>query len=223
MKQQSGLMFWGRTVALAACGAKRWPARFAVGFAQVAVAGCMLSCAPHSAVGPHDPVVRWVSPTDAIPQGRAPGAQFRLLSTAPDGSKSYALVLAQGDEVLTALADFARNQNVVSGRFTGIGAVLNAEVGWFDPVQKVYKGMFFGEQMEVLALTGDIALGTDAAPKVHAHVALGRSDARVRGGHLLSAIVSPTLEVFLTTYPQSLHKRTNPAVGLELIDPSMSP
>jgi len=223
MKRPFGLVFWGRTVALAAYRAKRRPARVAVGFAHLAVAGSLVACSPHAAVGLHDPVVRWISPADMIPHGKAPMAQSRLLSTAPDGTKSYALVLSQGDEVLTALAEFALAQNVVSAHFTGIGAVLNAEIAWFDPVQKVYKGMFFGEQMEVLALSGDIALGRDATPKVHAHVALARSDARVRGGHVVSAIVSPTLEVFITTYPIALHKRTNPAVGLDLIDPSTSP
>ncbi len=198
--------------------------RFAMGLPGLAIAGAMLSCGPpRPPIAAHDPIVRWISPADAIPHGRAPGAKFHLLATAADGSKSFALVLAQGDDVLTALADFAREQNVVSAHFMAIGAVLNAEIGWFDPVHKVYKGMFFDEQMEVLALSGDIALGTDAGPKVHAHIVLGRSDTRLRGGHLLSATVSPTLEVFVTTFPQPLHKRTDPAVGLELIDPSTTP
>jgi hypothetical protein len=38
---------------------------------------------------------------------------------------------------------------------------------------------------------------------------------------LLSAIASPTLEVYLTTFPMPLHKRVDPNTELQLIDPSI--
>jgi predicted DNA-binding protein with PD1-like motif len=188
--------------------------------AALALSACASARPPN---GTLEPVVRWVQPSAAIPHGSAPGAKVRLLATEPDGTQEYVLVLSQGDEALTALSDFARDRHVVAAHFAGIGAVLNAEVGWLDPVQKVYKAMFTAEQTEVLSLVGDMALGSDGAPKVHAHIVLGRSNGHLRGGHLLSATVSPTLEVFVTTFPEALHKRLDPAQGLELIDPSIAP
>jgi hypothetical protein len=38
-----------------------------------------------------------------------------------------------------------------------------------------------------------------------------------RGGHLMSAIVRPTLEVVLTESPGFLKRQTDPATGLALI------
>src|SRR5580658_2588332 len=58
-----------------------------------------LSCAAHSPPGPSAPVVRWLKPSETAPHGSAPGAQTRLLTTQPDGTKTYALVLSQGDQV----------------------------------------------------------------------------------------------------------------------------
>jgi predicted DNA-binding protein with PD1-like motif len=83
------------------------------------------------------------------------------------------------------------------------------------------KGMSRHEQVEVLALLGDIALESDGKPVVHTHVVLGRSEGQTWGGHLLAAIVSPTLELFVTTYPEPLHKRFDPATDLQLIDLSL--
>jgi predicted DNA-binding protein with PD1-like motif len=166
--------------------------------------------------------VRWLKPSETGPKGKAPGAKIRLLAESRNGEKSYALVLARGDEVLSALADFARTQHVVSGHFTGIGAVRDPEVAWFDPNRKEYQAMSLTEQMEVLTLAGDIALGVDGQPVVHAHVSLGRDDGNVWGGHLLRATTSPTLEVFVTTYSRPLHKRLDPETGLQLIDPTLN-
>jgi uncharacterized protein len=181
------------------------------------------SCAPRATVAPNAPVVRWVKPSETAPHGRAPGARFRLVSTQADGTKTYALVLSEGDDVGTALATFAGDQKVLSGHFSAIGAVRDAEVAWFDEGRKEFKAMALHEQMEVVGLSGDMTLGPDGRPTVHAHVSLARSDGAVWGGHLLGATVSPTLEVFVTTYPIALHKRPDPATGLQLIDPSLDP
>ena len=57
------------------------------------------------------------------------------------------------------------------------------------------------EQVEVVSLIGDVALGPDDRPSLHLHVVLGRSDGSAMGGHLLEAQVRPTLEVVLTESP----------------------
>jgi predicted DNA-binding protein with PD1-like motif len=45
---------------------------------------------------------------------------------------------------------------------------------------------------------GDIAMGDDGKPGLHAHCILGLSDGSVRGGHFLSGKVRPTLEIVVT-------------------------
>jgi uncharacterized protein len=172
------------------------------------------------------PTVRWLKPSETGPHGLArlaPGAQARSLTTLPDGTRTYVLILSQGDEVLTALADFAKAHRVGNAHFSAIGAVRDPEVGWFDPSRKQYKGMSLHEQMEVLTLSGDIALGAGDQPIVHAHIALARSEGQAWGGHLLQATTSPTVELYITTYPEALHKRLDPTTGLQLIDPSIGP
>src|SRR4051812_37305238 len=166
----------------------------------------------------HDPSVRYVSSVQLKPNGAAPGAQHRLLATRPDGTQEYALVLARGDEVMTALSDFARAKRVTAATFTALGAVRNAEVGWFDFSKEQYKAMRFDEQLEVLSLVGDIGLAEDGKPTVHAHCGLGRESGRALGGHLITATVSPTLELFVTSYPQALRKQRSHKDDIELFE-----
>jgi hypothetical protein len=165
--------------------------------------------------------VRWVPPAEATPHGEAPHAQARLLKAEPTGLRFYALVLQDGDEVVTALSDFAHEEHVVSAHFVAIGAVRDPEVAWFDPAHKQYKGITRHEQMEVLTLSGDIALAENGEPVVHAHMVLGASDGMAWGGHVLGAIASPTLEIYVTCFPDPLHKKLDAQTGLQLIDPTI--
>ena len=169
------------------------------------------ACAHH-----HEPVVRYLARTEMKPSGAAPGTQRRLLSTRTDGAKEFVLVLASGDDVMTALNDFAQAEQVVAATFKGIGAVRSAEVGWFDFERKQYKAMRHDEQLEVLSLVGDIGQNAEGKPAVHAHATLGRESGRAFGGHLIAATVSPTLEVFVTTYPVALKKQVEPSNDVEL-------
>jgi hypothetical protein len=130
-------------------------------------------------------------------------------------------VLSQGDQVQAAIAGFANDHHVVDAHFSAIGAVRDPEVAWFDESRKQYKAMSVHEQMEVVALSGDIALGVDGHPVVHTHLVLARSDGQSWGGHLIEATVSPTLELYVTTFPDPLRKRLDPATDLLLIDPSL--
>ncbi|MBA4037107.1 MAG: DNA-binding protein, partial [Bradyrhizobium sp.] len=46
----------------------------------------------------------------------------------------------------------------------------------------------------------------------------GLSDGSTRGGHLLTGIVRPTLEVVMTEVPVALRRRKRPDLGIALID-----
>jgi predicted DNA-binding protein with PD1-like motif len=163
------------------------------------------------------PTTRWVAPSNTGPSGTAPHATSRVLATHPDGSRELVLILSTGDEILTALADLAKRESITAARFTAIGAVSEGEVAHFDFTRKQYKGLKLVEQLEMVSLIGDIALDKDGKPTVHAHAVLGRSDGTTIGGHLLGAIAKPTLEVFITTYPQALQKQLVPESDTQVI------
>ena len=133
-----------------------------------------------------------------------------------DRERTFAIVFDSGDEVTSGLTRFAREQNLSAARFTAIGAIQSAVLGYFDWQKKDYERNPIDDQVEVLALVGDVALA-NGEPRIHAHVVLGMRDGTARGGHLLEARVRPTLEVILTESPAYLKREFDPESGLALI------
>jgi predicted DNA-binding protein with PD1-like motif len=132
--------------------------------------------------------------------------------------KTYLLVFRTGQEVMRGLLAFARKHTLTAGHLTGIGAVSDAVIGYFDPEKKAYLRNHETGQAEVLSLTGNLALNGNE-PFFHVHVALGRREGAARGGHLFEATVRPTVELVLTTYARPVRRRIDAEWGLPLIDP----
>jgi predicted DNA-binding protein with PD1-like motif len=130
---------------------------------------------------------------------------------------TYAVVLDTGDEVIGELSNFVRQQEVEAASLTAIGAFSRAVLGYFQWETKQYKKIPVNEQVEVLSLLGDVAVG-DQGPTLHLHAVLGKGDGSVVGGHLIEAYVRPTLEVILIQPPSYLRKRKDAETGLALID-----
>lgn len=128
----------------------------------------------------------------------------------------YVLIFDSGEEVMQGLKTFANDHKLSSARFTAIGAFQKAQLGFFDFAIKDYHKIEVNEQAEVLSLMGDVALYGDNS-KVHAHVVLGKSDGNAVGGHLMNAIVHPTLEVILEETRSYLQRRMDKETGLPLI------
>jgi predicted DNA-binding protein with PD1-like motif len=133
-------------------------------------------------------------------------------------AKTYLLEFRTGQEVMQGLLAFARKHHLVAGHLTGIGAISDAVVGYFEPQTKSYLRIPEKGQAEVLALTGNLALYNDE-PFFHVHTVLGLRDGSTRGGHLFEATVRPTVEVVLTTYPRPVRRKIDPGTGLPLLDP----
>ena len=160
----------------------------------------------------------YVSPAEAVPTGKAPKMQVQLLNPGEE-TKQYAVIFYQGDEAFSGLLEFAQKYHVTSAHFTAIGAVSGATLAWFDPQRKMYKKIPIVGQHEVIGMSGDVAL-YQGKPVVHTHMVVGGPDGTTQGGHVLSADVSPTLEVMLTVDPVTMQKRFDPATDLTLIEPA---
>jgi predicted DNA-binding protein with PD1-like motif len=159
----------------------------------------------------------YTRPGPVTERGRAPGLQSRLVSENAAGEKTYAVVFAKGDEVLSGLTEFAIAENFTAGAFTAIGALQSARFGWFDRERKAFRHILINEQVELVSFIGNVAL-VNATPQIHAHCGVAFCDGQMRGGHLLEAIAWPTLELFFTACPITLVKKHDEETDLFLFD-----
>lgn len=135
-----------------------------------------------------------------------------------DGSeKTYALILETGEEVVSQLQRFIKENDLAASRFTAIGAFSSATLAYFNWDQKDYEKIAINEQVEVLSLIGDVTK-QDGESQSHIHVVVGKRDGSAHGGHLLQAYVRPTLEIILTESPAYLKRSFDAESGLALID-----
>ncbi len=130
----------------------------------------------------------------------------------------FLIRLEAGEETMAALRSWAAEQKVGFAVLWAIGAMRRAIVGYFDTTAAIYRQISVEEQVEVLNITGNVALGEDGAPIVHAHAILGRSDGSTVGGHLIEGHVFPMLEVVVRVFPEPVYRRADPTIGLTLWD-----
>lgn len=133
-----------------------------------------------------------------------------------DLGETTVLVFDTGDEVISTLTKFAKDRHITAAHFTAIGAFRDAGLGYFDVETKKYVRNQVDEQVEVVSLSGDIALDGEK-PVIHAHGVVAKRDGSTMGGHILEAHVRPTLELMLEKSPVRLQKKLDANSGLALI------
>ena len=141
--------------------------------------------------------------------------RWKLINDGPQ--RTFALVFEKGDEIIAEMTAFAAEQELSASQFTGLGALSDVVLGFFDWETKDYRRIAVREQVEVVSLVGDVTCG-DGQPKLHPHIVVSKSDGAAMGGHLLEGHVRPTLEVIVTESPAHLRRRRDPETGLALID-----
>lgn len=130
----------------------------------------------------------------------------------------FFLVFERGEEFFSAMADFCRQTEIHWAQFSGIGAVENVQIGYYDLPNRQY---VFRQEMgpfEVANMDGNVS-ELNEEPLIHAHGVLSRCDESLEcvGGHLRSATVALTLEVCLWEVTQPLLRELDEDTGLNLI------
>jgi predicted DNA-binding protein with PD1-like motif len=122
-----------------------------------------------------------------------------------------------GEHAAEAVAEVLRREKVTYASLTGLGAVSWAKLAYYNTTTRTYEEHTVDDQMEVISLVGNTTL-RDGAPFIHWHVALGRRDMSMIGGHFLDAIIRPNLEVWLRRESTEIHRVFDEASGLALMD-----
>jgi uncharacterized protein len=136
-----------------------------------------------------------------------------------NGQRTFALVLQTGDEAMSSIEQFAKQNRVSAAQISGIGAFSAVTLKYFDWEQKRYLSNEVNEQVEVASLLGDVALAPSGEPSIHVHMVVGRRDGSAMAGHLGTGQVRPTLELVVTESPAHLRKVKDATTGLALIEP----
>jgi predicted DNA-binding protein with PD1-like motif len=143
--------------------------------------------------------------------------KYRITTTR--STESYGIVarLAAGEEIHTVLKAIARERAIPSAALTGLGAVNDVTLAFFDPAQRVYREMRLIEDLEVATMTGNIAWVGDE-PIIHLHGVVSRTDCTTAAGHIMRGVVSVTLEVMIRVDSVKLARRHDADFGLNLLD-----
>jgi hypothetical protein len=127
-----------------------------------------------------------------------------------DAGSAFLLGLDYGAELLGQLREFLIENNIDSAFVNGIGALISAEIGYYDQKRKEYAKKRFTERAEILSLNGNVSL-LEGEIFPHIHVVLGY-DNRLFAGHLFSAEVFAcelfVLELIGSTPKRGLDERT---------------
>lgn len=137
------------------------------------------------------------------------------METRSMGEGAFCVRLERGDEVIASLTAFATEHGIHAGSMSGIGAVMDTELGFYELETQTYHRKTFAEDHELLSLIGNFSR-VDGAPFVHAHVTLGGSDFRVVGGHLFKAVVAVTVELVVRPLEGAVDRSLDEACGLKL-------
>jgi uncharacterized protein len=159
----------------------------------------------------------YTSPFHVPELGKAPGIRVLQTTVVSSTPRSWIIVFANGDEVMSGLTDWVRREKIAGARLSAIGAFSSAKFGWFDKDKRAYRDIRVNEQVECVSMIGDVGL-VNGHPALHVHGCIAREDGAVRGGHLLEATVFPTLELFLTESQVPLAKKLDPSTNLELFN-----
>jgi predicted DNA-binding protein with PD1-like motif len=109
--------------------------------------------------------------------------------------RSFMFRIPEGEVLPEAVNRFAEEKNVLVGTVTGIGSLINPEIGYFDEEEGEYRVIQLKGLYELVSLMGNISL-KDGKTFAHIHVSLGGPDGRLYGGHLVEGEVF-VAEVFI--------------------------
>lgn len=132
-------------------------------------------------------------------------------------NNKYLIRLYKDEDLFVALEEFAQRENLKAGMLKGIGALKDVELGYYHLDEKTYDRKEFNDEYELLSLDGNLS-SLNSKPFFHIHTVLGASDFSCIGGHLFSAKVAVTTELYFFPLDVTVEREMNDEIGLNLLN-----
>ncbi len=129
----------------------------------------------------------------------------------------YLIRLEKGEEVIGSLRAFVRQERIPAATLSGLGAADDVTVAFFDTETKAYRNYRRTGLIEITSLIGNVSW-KGADPVVHVHVTAFHETEGALGGHLVSAVVSATVEIGVEPYERKVERVQDAAIGLPLLE-----
>ena len=124
--------------------------------------------------------------------------------------------IERGKPLMETLLKYAQERKLPSASISGLGALQDPTLGYFDFNIGNYHFNTIKGLYELISLNGNITK-YQGEYVVHVHVALGNDQYQVFGGHLKEAIVGVTAEITITPLTSSVNRKPDLDTHLNLI------
>lgn len=121
--------------------------------------------------------------------------------------------LDKGDEIIESIKKVSDELKIKTAVFSAIGATDDFTVGVFSLENSDYERFTYTGNHEITELSGNITT-VDSKPYIHAHITCAGENAGIVGGHLLRAVVSLTLELFIIEINTEVSRAFDPEAGI---------
>ena len=132
--------------------------------------------------------------------------------------QGYVLRLDPGEEIVSSLTRLVADENIQLASVSAIGAANDVTIGIFNTAEKQYYSQRYQGDYEISALVGSVTR-KEGEPYLHLHITIGNPvTGQVHAGHLTSAVISATLELFLQVWDGQVGRKFSDRVGLNLFE-----
>lgn len=126
------------------------------------------------------------------------------------------LRIDRGEDIVTKLKELCALENISLGSVSGIGAVMETEIGIFNVDTKEYFSKKVEGLYEVSNLTGNISQ-MNGETYLHLHITIGDvKKNEVYAGHLNRAVVGATAEIIVSVIDGQVDRQKDENIGLNL-------
>ena len=131
-------------------------------------------------------------------------------------SDKIVLRVDRGEDIVEKIKELCSLENIALGSVSGIGAVMETEIGIFNVDTKEYFSKTFEGLYEISNLTGNISK-MNGETYLHLHITIG--DVKKNecfAGHLNRAVVGATSEIIISVIDGKVDRQKDENIGLNL-------
>lgn len=131
---------------------------------------------------------------------------------------NYLIRLERGERLWAAIEQFVAETNIDGAWISGLGAVSEVELGFYNLHAKEYKWRTFNTMMEIVSLTGNLAADEQGKTIFHLHGSFADDEYHTIGGHIKDLVTGATVELFIHRSYQPMHRKHDDATGLQSLN-----